>query len=512
MKAWTILRSTCLFVCAWTLLLFVPYATAQQGGQSGSPPAVNPAAFADALSPAHGVSCHLTMPAYTESVPDKGAHGSLHITYVVNTVGGIDLVLVDQSSGYPKLDDAARNAMLKATCSPYVVDGVAHRVVQHVTFNFGPSSSRSNPSGATASSNSPAAAPVPVSPASEPAASTPPAPSVAAATPPPSAIAASTASQADEIGDEAALRKINVAPHSPSAVLIELWGKRIDGDPDIRRIAGPNQVRLMALTPAMRSSFFRDGVLRLSPDDRSKFAQLTLNELDKAPEDCGGTQSELRLLAHAQPLSEMSTTDLEIHLNIEFDVLKQTGLGTPPAHITEEQRNQGEEAVLRTLQGMLGSDLDAARAVAHDAATVKGIPPEVACKDARLVLRAILATPQPYRDWMLLASETISKAKRAAAHGNARIEASTSPIDASAVLEHIARNVAWPSDTLDVETTVTVRCSPDGKLLSETIARSSGNASWDATVIKAIQAANPLPVQSNGTAETTFNLILRSAG
>jgi TonB family protein len=246
--------------------------------------------------------------------------------------------------------------------------------------------------------------------------------------------------------------------------------------------------------------------------DRSKFAQLTLNELDRAPEDCGGTQSELRVLGHAQQLGDMSTADLETHLDILFDILKQTGLEAPPAHITEDQRTQGDVAVLRTLQGMLNGDPNAARAVAHNAANVKSIPPEVACKDARMYLRAILATPQPYRDWMLLAGETSAKAKRAIAHGNARIEASTAPIDTSAVLQLVARNVIWPSTAPDVETTVTVHCTADGNLLSETISRSSGNAAWDDAVVKAVQAANSLPVQSNGAAEIVFNIVLRSAG
>jgi colicin import membrane protein len=63
-----------------------------------------------------------------------------------------------------------------------------------------------------------------------------------------------------------------------------------------------------------------------------------------------------------------------------------------------------------------------------------------------------------------------------------------------------------------VETTVTVHCAADGNLLSETISRSSGNAAWDDAVVKAVQAANPLPVQSNGAAEIVFNIVLRSAG
>jgi TonB family protein len=490
MKAWTILRTTSLFACAWTLLLFSPYASAQQSGAPGGQPAANAAAFADAIVPAHGVQCHGVMPHYV--APKKGAHGSVHVTYVVNTAGGIDLVLVDQSSGYQAFDDVARNAILKMTCTPYVVDGVAHRVVQHATFNFGTPPSQGNPSGATASSNSPAL-PAPVALASEPPASASPAP-------------------ASGINEEAALQQANIAPHSPRAVLVKLWTQRIDTDPDIVRIAGPNAVRLMALTPAMRSSFFHDGELRLSPDDRSKFAQLTLNELDRAPEDCGGTQSELRVLGHAQSLGDMSTPDLETHLDILFDILKQTGLEAPPAHITEDQRTQGDVAVLRTLQGMLNGDPNAARAVAHNAANVKSIPPEVACKDARMYLRAILATPQPYRDWLLLAGETSAKAKRAIAHGNARIEASTAPIDTSAVLQLVARNVIWPSTAPDVETTVTVHCAADGNLLSETISRSSGNAAWDDAVVKAVQAANPLPVQSNGAAEIVFNIVLRSAG
>jgi outer membrane biosynthesis protein TonB len=75
----------------------------------------DPSAFADALSPPGGVPCRLGRPTYTALQRQMGIRGSVRITYVINTAGRIDLVIVDKSSGNQELDSAAREAIVKGT-------------------------------------------------------------------------------------------------------------------------------------------------------------------------------------------------------------------------------------------------------------------------------------------------------------------------------------------------------------------------------------------------------------
>jgi TonB family protein len=473
MKAQAILRNTFSLGCALTLLMFASFAPSQQTADPSSQASTSPAAFADAIVPPHGVPCRGVIPQYDRAGLDKDAHGSVVITFVVNTSGGIDLALVEQSSSYQKFDDVARNAILKMTCTPYVVDGVAHRVVQHATLNFGPGTVQASSNG------------------------TPGQP----------------ASSSGEISQEAALRQLGIEPGSAKAILLERWTQRVDNDPDIQRYLGTGTAHQQSASRTMNIRFFSDGELRLTPEQRSTLIQLTMNLLDKAPPDCGGAKHEARLLTHSPQVIDLSDIDAQTYLGVRFDIVKQTALNTPLAQVTEEQRAAGNQAVMRTLRSMLAGDVAAADYVDQTVTNLKdNPPPELWCTDARFLFRAILATPQPYRDWMLLGADTASKAGRAIAHGNARIEAISSPNAAPIVLERVARNVAWPSSPLDVETVVAVRCSPTGRLLSATVSRSSGDDAWDAAVLTAVQAASPFPIQSDGAPQAVFNIMLRSAG
>ncbi|WP_158902625.1 TonB family protein [Burkholderia sp. L27(2015)] len=486
MKASAILHTTRLFACTGVLLLAASYAPAQQSGSRAPSAQSNPAAFADALTPTHGGSCGTQIPTYDELQPEQGVSGSVHITYVVNAAGHIDQVVVDRSSGYQKFDDAARNAILRATCTPYVVDGIARRAVHQITIDFAPHPPSANQRGTTSIAN-------PSSTAAESTASSLPSPS-------------------NENSQDAALRQLNIAPNSVAASQVERWTQRADGDPDIRRFLGPNMAGLAALNPSMRTTFFSDGELRLSPEDRSRLVELTVNALDSAPLDCGGVERQSRLATHSLQLAEMSDKDLATYLDVRFAVIKRTALGLPPAQVTEDQRTIGILTMMQTLQGLIHGDADAARNVAEIVSHLKDSPPEVWCKNARTFFRAVLATPQPYRDWMILAGDTSSKARRAIAHGSAKIETISPQTIASVVLTRVTRNIAWPSYPLDVEAAITIRCTPAGALLSETISRSSGNAAWDAAVLQAVQASSPFPVQEDGVTPMVFNIVLRSAG
>lgn len=51
---------------------------------------------------------------------------------------------------------------------------------------------------------------------------------------------------------------------------------------------------------------------------------------------------------------------------------------------------------------------------------------------------------------------------------------------------------------------VAVSMAPDGSLLSTRLAKSSGNASWDNAVLRAVQRSDPLPRDTNGVAPSNI--------
>lgn len=76
--------------------------------------------------------------------------------------------------------------------------------------------------------------------------------------------------------------------------------------------------------------------------------------------------------------------------------------------------------------------------------------------------------------------------------------------------QRINPHIIWHGTGSRLRTTIAIRCAPDGKLLSATIIRSSGNPSWDDEVLQAIRNSDPLPVDNNGKAREHFNLTVQS--
>ena len=83
---------------------------------------------------------------------------------------------------------------------------------------------------------------------------------------------------------------------------------------------------------------------------------------------------------------------------------------------------------------------------------------------------------------------------------------------AEKVQRRVRPNIVWAGETAGLETVVAVRCSPTGTLLSATIRRSSGNEQWDEAALRAVQRSDPMPVDTNGQAPSSFTITLRPAG
>ncbi|SIT42904.1 conserved exported hypothetical protein [Paraburkholderia ribeironis] len=389
--------------------------------------------FADALTPPGGVPCRFKRPPYTALQRQLGISGSVHVTYVVNAVGRIDLAIVDKSSGNQELDNAARDSVAQGSCAPYVVDGVAHRVVQNTTITFGPALTvkpASRTDGPMAVDSASAIKPGNASPghtSQQAALANPlnplnPANRVNRATPATSASSAATGLPASSIASPlpleqaiqaAMLQRMGIAPDSARAAQIKRWSARIKDDPDISRLLGngPNHASVFSLSPQVRAQFFADAVLRLSPEDRSKLLELMSKALDNAPPDCGGLKDSGLVISRYMPMAKMSDTDFDSYFGVTFAMLKQSAVQAPVARVTEEQRAEAMHAVMNTLKDMLKSDAEGTRDIAAAVVDPTGVSAEVWCKNARLYNRALLATPQPLRDWSLVAADTDAKAR-----------------------------------------------------------------------------------------------------
>lgn len=81
---------------------------------------------------------------------------------------------------------------------------------------------------------------------------------------------------------------------------------------------------------------------------------------------------------------------------------------------------------------------------------------------------------------------------------------------AAKVERRVRPHVMWDGQTPGLRTIVSVHCAPDGKLLSATIIRSSGNQAWDAVALHAVQASDPMPSDSSGQTPVRFSITLRS--
>jgi TonB family protein len=371
-------------------------ACASPGRDPASEARIDSPVFADAINLPGGVPCRFDGPAYTAEQSRMGLRGRVQVAYVVNTIGRIDIVNIERSSGNGDLDQAARTAVEHATCAPYVVSGTAHRVLQRTVFNFEPRAV----SAPVASQTPLAAAPFNI-------------PSESLAARPAGTLASAPANPADfmflaQAIQAAYFQKMGISPNSTKAAILRRWGQRIQTDPDVARVLGRDAQHPLAgsLTPMARARLYADGVLRLSPDERSTLNELTLRALDNAPANCGGVKNTAAVLSRYTAIGTMSDEELDNYLGIAFKIYKNTALGVPMAQITPAQRAEGLNATLRTFKETLKNDPTATRNFAAAVVDPAGVSPEIWCSNARAFGHALQATPQPFRDWALLSAET----------------------------------------------------------------------------------------------------------
>jgi periplasmic protein TonB len=116
----------------------VPSSPARADVPQNSPPAQSqPAIAAPRTTPAVSrLDCAIVKPAYPLLSRRLHESGTAVVQLVIDEQGTIESARVASSSGYPRLDDAARQAVLASTCSPYLKDGTAKRASTSVPFTF----------------------------------------------------------------------------------------------------------------------------------------------------------------------------------------------------------------------------------------------------------------------------------------------------------------------------------------------------------------------------------------
>jgi protein TonB len=83
------------------------------------------------------VDCRIVKPAYPELSKRRSEAGTATVRFVIGTTGAIDSVTLAKSSGFPRLDDAALEALRESACAPYVENGSPVRASYEQAFKFG---------------------------------------------------------------------------------------------------------------------------------------------------------------------------------------------------------------------------------------------------------------------------------------------------------------------------------------------------------------------------------------
>ena len=100
------------------------------------PAIAHPTLAMDAPKSVAHLECNIAKPDYPYQSQRRGESGTAVVKFVVGLTGGIENVALKRSSGFPRLDDAALDAMRNSTCLPYKENGEAVRAAYSQPFAF----------------------------------------------------------------------------------------------------------------------------------------------------------------------------------------------------------------------------------------------------------------------------------------------------------------------------------------------------------------------------------------
>lgn len=80
---------------------------------------------------------------------------------------------------------------------------------------------------------------------------------------------------------------------------------------------------------------------------------------------------------------------------------------------------------------------------------------------------------------------------------------------AARIARRVRAHIDWNGPFTGLSTIISVHCGSDGKLLSASIVKSSGNRAWDAAALAAVEHADPMPTDSNGKSVEHFTITVQ---
>ena len=75
-------------------------------------------------------------PVYPRISQRRGEQGRVVLRVLISPLGQVANVVVRSSSGHPRLDDAAVEAMRQARFRPYTENGIAYKALVDIPFDF----------------------------------------------------------------------------------------------------------------------------------------------------------------------------------------------------------------------------------------------------------------------------------------------------------------------------------------------------------------------------------------
>jgi hypothetical protein len=220
-------------------------------------------------------------------------------------------------------------------------------------------------------------------------------------------------------GYDGLLRQYGVEPGSEKAQTVLKWVGRIRNDPIIARNlpGGADSVGEVFLDPAKRQILMSDGIARLDAADRLQYVQLISRMLDElVPVNCYGL-SDMSAVMMRVRLQDMSDADVDQYLGLLYKVVARYASGAPIQMPTGDQSTAGEAQLSRGIGAQLQGDPDSLDRYAYYASHPSEAAPADICWMTRVTMHAIIAMPDPERDYVLLPSIR-DRDDAAAAQGN----------------------------------------------------------------------------------------------
>lgn len=101
-----------------------------------APPAGQPTLQISGPKSVQHITCSIVEPAYPVLSRRRDETGTVLIHIVVDVRGKVESAVVKKTSGFDRLDEAARSAALSSPCTPYTEGGKPVRAMTDVPFRF----------------------------------------------------------------------------------------------------------------------------------------------------------------------------------------------------------------------------------------------------------------------------------------------------------------------------------------------------------------------------------------